>query len=192
MRTILAFLFCLTAGTACGLALTWWASDRAHGLGAEQAGAWRAWPREGTPDADPYSRAVQARSGVVPLGPGEGVALFAGSDSDGRPLDGRCRYRVAGTTPTARYWTLDAFSPRGRAVAGMLGRVGFTSQEILRHEDGSFAIILAPDVQPGNWLQIAATGPFVLVLRLYETAMTANAFTLEEKDLPRIDREACP
>ena len=53
-----------------------------------RSGAWTAWPHAGSPDADPYSIAMLARTGEVPLGAGEGIAFTAEIDSDGAPLSG--------------------------------------------------------------------------------------------------------
>ena len=42
----------------------------------------------GSPDADPYSVAMLARTGEVPLGAGEGLAFTADGRHDGEPLVG--------------------------------------------------------------------------------------------------------
>jgi hypothetical protein len=182
----------LVIGSALGLAATRWAATNQQGFRAEQAGAWMAWPKAGTSQAEPYARAFQARTGYVPLAGGDGVALFARTDDEGRPLEGRCSYRVGGVVPIARFWTLEAFSPEGRPVAGPLGRLGFTSGELMRDGQNRFTIAISSQVRPGNWLQVATEGRLVLVLRLYETVLSASAFSLETDTLPQIVRESCP
>ncbi len=191
LRPFIAFFLCLIVGTAAGLAATYFAVTRPHGLGRQQIGVWQAWPLAGTADAEPYGLAVQARDGYLPLGPGEGVALFADTDQDGRALDGACRYHVAGRTPNARYWTLEVFTPDGVPLRGALGRSGFTSAEVVRDEEGRFDIALDREAAPGNWLQIATPGPFVLVLCLYDTVLGASAFALDPQALPGLTREGC-
>ena len=76
-------------------------------------GAWKAWPKTGTADIDPYARAAVARSGELPIGSGDGVAFLARSDEKGRPLDGRCDIAVSGITPAARFWTLTLYDTQG-------------------------------------------------------------------------------
>jgi len=191
LRFLAALLVSLFAGVAGGLGATWWTVSHGEGLGWQRVGPWRAAARAGGPTADPYGLATQAHDAYVPLAAGEGIALFAGADEEGRPLSGRCRYSIEGRTPTARYWTLEAFDPRGQGVAGATQRTGFTSQEIVRRADGSFRIVASPAVVPGNWLEISTRDRFFLVLRLYDTTLSANAFALEADTLPRIDREAC-
>jgi hypothetical protein len=191
LRSLLALLATLLVGTALGLAATRWTASNRQGFSAEQAGPWIAWPKAGTSEAEPYARAFQARTGYVPLGGGDGVALFALSDSEGRPLEGDCAYDVGGAVPAARFWTLEAFSPKGRPVAGPLGRFGFTSAEVMHDAAGHFMVAVSPQVRPGNWLQVTTHGRFVLVLRLYETVLSASAFSLEADALPAITRGAC-
>ena len=75
---------------------------------------------------------------------------------------------------------------------GPVMREGFTSTEVLRDVDGRFSIVLAPDVQPGNWLPMPrAAGPVRLALRLYDTPVAASAGTVERSAVPTISRTEC-
>src|SRR3712207_8369090 len=56
-------------------------------------GPWQAWPKLGSPEADPYMRAILARRGDIPLATGEGLGFTARTDSDGMPFDAACPYR---------------------------------------------------------------------------------------------------
>ena len=119
-------------------------------------------------DIDPYSRASVARSGRLPMGLGDGVSFVAATDDDGHPLDGRCDVLINGTTPQARFWTLTLYDPDGQFVANSLNRHGFTSQELIRKSDGTFAIAVAPRARPGNWLPTGGAERYMLALRLYD------------------------
>ncbi len=90
--------------------------------------------------------------------------------------------------PPTRLWTLAASDTEGRGFDNPAGRVGFHSREILRREDGSFAITLARSVQPGNWLPLGS-GPMLLTLRLYDTPLTESG--VEDAKLPAVVRVAC-
>ena len=59
---------------------------------------------------------------------------------------------LSGITPAARFWTVTLYDLDGRLVPNAVDRYGFTSQEIARHADGSFEIVIAPRARPGNWL----------------------------------------
>jgi hypothetical protein len=184
-------LFTLTVAAAIGLGTTWLALDRGTAFGAVTIGAWTAWPKSGTRDIDPYARATIARSGELPIGSGDGVAFVARFDDKGRPLDGRCDVTVSGTTPQARFWTLTLYDPQGRLIGNAIDRQGFTSQEIVRHTDGTFDIAVAPRTRAGNWLPTNGVDSYVLVLRLYDSPVGVATRASREAPMPTIT-EVCP
>ena len=65
-----------------GFGLSYYALGDGRLFGALRVGPWLAWPAIGATAPDPYTRAYLARSGVLPLGQGEGVTFTAGSDSE--------------------------------------------------------------------------------------------------------------
>jgi hypothetical protein len=180
----------ILVATILGFSTAWVAVEHGRIFGAVIVGPWTAWPNAGGPDADPYSVALLARSGEVPLGADEGLAFTATTDSEGAPLSGNCGYRMSGQTPQARLWTLTAYDAAGRLMANAARRAGFHSREILRRADGSLNITVSPEVEPGDWLPIARVEGFQLVLRLYDTPLT-TATEFVDIDMPRIDREQC-
>ena len=185
-------LYALALGAGLGLASADYATSGGYPFGGIVVGAWTAWPKAGAVAADPYTRAVNARRGEIPLGVGEGLLLTAAQDDDGRALDATCTYAVAGATPPARSWTLTIAGRGSRPRDAPLLREGITSTEILREADGRFVITLAPDVQPGNWLPMPRpTGPVRLALRLYDTPVAASAGTLDRAALPTLRRIGC-
>jgi hypothetical protein len=186
-----SFLTILVAAVL-GLGGTWLALSRGTAFGAVQIGAWTAWPRSGSVDIDPYSRAGIARTGQLPIGLGDGIAFVARADDGGRPFDGRCDLALSGTTPAARFWTLTLYDPEGRLVANSANRYGFTSQEIVRAADGSFAIIAAPRSRAGNWLPTGGAEHYVLVLRLYDTPVGVATRAGREAPMPAIVTRSCP
>ncbi len=185
-------LYALALGAGLGLASADYATSGGYPFGGVTVGPWTAWPKAGAVGADPYTRAVNARRGEIPLGVGEGLLLTAAQDDNGRALDATCSYAVAGTTPPARAWTLTIAGRGSRPADAPLLREGMTSTEILREADGRFVIALAPDVQAGNWLPMPRpSGPVRLALRLYDTPVAASAGTLDRGALPIIRRIGC-
>jgi hypothetical protein len=189
---VLFVVYALALGAVLGLASADWATRGGYPFGGVRIGAWTAWPRAGATNADPYTRAVNARRGEVPLAVGEGLLLTASEDDEGRALDATCRYAVSGATPPARAWTITvagrgAPDPKRPSV-----REGYTSTEILRQPDGRFVITLAPEVEPGNWLpNPRAEGPMRLALRLYDTPAAAGIGSLDRSVVPTITRKDC-
>lgn len=191
MRLLLGLLFTFTVAASVGLGLTWFATVRGFDIGGVRIGAWTANPKNGTPAIDPYARALIARSGALPLGSGDGVAFSASADDAGRPLDGRCDVTLTGTTPQARYWTLTLYDRAGALIANTVDRYGLTSLEILRRSDGTFAITIAPRARPGNWLPSGGIERYVLILRLYDTAIGVATRAGRETPMPAIRTGAC-
>jgi hypothetical protein len=183
-------VYALALGGILGLVSADYATSGGYPFGGTAIGSWTAWPKAGSMDSDPYSRAVNARRGDIPLAVGEGMLLTAAVDDDGRALDAACTYRLSGMTPPARAWTLTV-TGRG-ATEQTPVREGFTSTEILREADGLFAILLSPEVQPGNWLPMPRPrGPVRLALRLYDTPVAASVSSLDRDSLPAIARVGC-
>ena len=184
-------VYAIAVALLVGFGSAYWALKGEYPVGAVRVGPWLTWPKIGSRDADPYARAVVARSGEVPLGVGEGLAFLASADNAGRALDARCAYQVGSVTPQARYWTLTIYDAEGRPARTDLGRSGLTSAEILRRDDGSFVVELSRMARPGNWLQLPSSGDFTLVLRLYDTPVAAGSAALDARVLPGIERLEC-
>lgn len=212
---IAALALMLACGLAIGLWSSWLALSSGAGPGSIAYGPWLTWHKAGGADADPYSLAVVARRGDLPMAPAEGVAFFASRDQQGANLVTRCRYELAGAFPAARAWTLTAYRADGRLLQGPSGRSGFTSAEALvdvppseqgragsRPADGNpttagaaaagrVAIALSAEPTAGNWLPLGGDERFILALRLYETPLSASVATLDAGGLPTIRRLGC-
>jgi hypothetical protein len=191
VRLLLGSLFALAMAAAIGLGTTWLALTQGTAYGGVSIGAWTARPKVGTSGIDPYSHAMVARSGELPVGSGDGVAFHAHGDDAGHLLDGRCDVVIAGITPQARYWTMTLYDPEGRLVANSVQRQGFTSQEIIRRSDGTFEITVGPRARPGNWLPTGGVERYVLVLRLYDTPIGVATRTGRDAPMPSITARAC-
>ena len=192
MRLLFGSLFALAVAALVGLGATYFTLTRGAAFGALTIGGWTAFPKSGTPDADPYARASVARSGQLPMALGDGVSFSAKADDSGRALDGRCNVLISGITPAARFWTLTLYSASGELVANSVSRYGFTSEEILRHANGSFEIAVAPRANPGNWLPTGGVERYVLVLRFYDTAIGVATRASREVPMPAIKTVSCP
>jgi hypothetical protein len=190
LSAIAATLVTLAAGLAGGLALTSRLLDAAYVPGAARYGAWVLWPRAGAPDPDPYTAAFFARRGDIAMAPAEGLAFHAIKDDMGAPLTAACTYRIGGGIPAARAWSLTAYRPDGSLAENPARRNGLTSAEALGGT-AQTEITVSFDPGPGNWLPLPQSGPFHLVLRLYDTPLTAISAALDPDRLPRISRTDC-
>jgi hypothetical protein len=190
LTAIAATLVTLAAGLGGGLALTAGLLDPARVPGAARYGSWVLWPRAGAPDADPYTAALFAKRGEAAMAPAEGLALYALSDSGGAVLTAACTYRIGGGPPQARAWTLTAYRPDGSLPENPARRAGLTSAQALGGADLT-DIAVSHEPSPGNWLPLPDKGRFVLLLRLYDTPLTAVTAALDTGRLPQINRVEC-
>ena len=191
MRLLIGSLYTFVLAAAIGLGSTWVALTRNTGFSTLKIGAWTARPKTGTADIDPYSRAAIARSGALPVAIGDGVAFVARTDDDGRPLDGRCDAVLSGSTPAARFFTLTLYDPDGKLVPNTLDRQGFTSEEMVRHQDGSFAVEVSPRARPGNWLPTGGAERYILVMRFYDTSVGVATRAEREAPMPSVKMGSC-
>jgi hypothetical protein len=185
----LALMIVVALGT--GFGLSWYALNDGRLFGAVEIGPWQAWRDVGVPGPDPYTRAYIARAGTLELGASEGQQFVATYDSDNRRLDRNCRYRIDGSTPPARFWTLVPVAPdNGAPIARPGGPLDFHSARLSRAPDGSVELYVSKTLAPQNWVEIAGDGPFNLVLSLYDTSSLAGSGP-NVGNLPSIIREAC-
>jgi hypothetical protein len=189
--SVLLIVYAFVIAAALGLSSAHWMTKGEYPFGNVRVGAWTVWPRSGSREADPYTRAVNARAGNIPLGVGEGLVLRAATDDAGRALDARCAYRVGTMMPQARFWTLTLYDTAGRSADTPLGRSGFSSAELLRDQDGAFAITISREAASGNWLMMPEHGEVSLVLRLYDSPASVGSAALDARVLPRIERLEC-
>ncbi|MEO6014124.1 MAG: DUF1214 domain-containing protein [Devosia sp.] len=180
----------LSIALGVGFGLSYYALSNGRLFGAFQSGPWSGWTQSGTASPDPYTRAFVARNAALQLGKAEGLQLVASNDSDGRPLDRACRYRVDGRTPTATFWTLIPIDAHWNSIARPDGPPGFHSARVARSDDGSLQLYFSKTLSPLNWVEIAGDGAFSLVLTLYDTAFFSGVGT-NETILPSIIRESC-
>jgi hypothetical protein len=191
VRLLIGSIFAFALATLIGLGGTYLALTHGTAFGALKIGAWVALPKTGTSGADPYARASIARSGQLPTGLGDGVAFTAQTDDNDKPLDGRCDVMLSGTTPAARFWTVTLYSPSGQLVANSVNRFGFTSQELVRNADGTFQIAITPRASAGNWLPTGGVERYLLMLRLYDTAVGVSTRAGKEVPMPTLKVENC-
>jgi hypothetical protein len=182
---ILGFFLSITIAIFIGFGATWLVVGGSHsflghvflghGFSRIDTGAWSTWTKAGSFDADPYTKAIIARSGEIPLQAAEGLALVSQKDNDGAAFKPTCTYVISGSLPAARLWVIAAYTLDGQLIANSALRYSFTSHEIIRDVAGHFEITLSASVQSGNWLPVHPTQPFKLILRLYDPSVGRTA-----------------
>ncbi len=184
-------LVMLVIATVVGVGATFLAVNGSLPFGTQSIDVWTTNLRAGTPHADPYSAAIYARTGHIPLTSGEGLGLIAKEDSSGEKLDPNCNYSIQGTTPPSRLWTLTATDKEYRLIPTNAHRSWLASNRLLRRPHGDFEITASSSAQSGNWLPFSKQSDgLIFILRLYDTPL-ATGSDLAKVDMPSIIRGSC-
>jgi len=191
MRSWLRYALCGVAGAALGIGGAAM-SVRAGAWGSSVAiGPWTSGTDYGTADAGARTRAVVALRGLLALPAREARYYNAAVDDAGRPLDGRCRYRVTGGEPGGSWWSLTVYDRDGYLVDNPAGIHSVGSASIAEAGRGGWAIAVAPAPQAGRWLPSGGLESFELTLRVYLPGDGGTGNPPRER-LPRIELLGCP
>ena len=189
-RLALAALY--LAALALGAGSAAWTLLRVSAFG-EASGAWRASTLTGSPDADLYTRARVALGGLLALSREETLYYVAATDSAGAPLRSRCAYRVSGTPPPARWWSITAYADDMFLFANDERRYSLSGARAVLDAHGRFALVTGPMRPPAAdeggapaWLPTPGERGLRLTLRLYNPD-AALARTPQALVAPRIE-----
>lgn len=191
LKTIFLTALTLAIALGAGAGSVWLALDGDFEFDTVEIGNWTAYPQRGTQQADPYSKARFSREADLALGHAEGLVFIATRDDAGEPLRLECDYRIEGSLPPARFWTLYARDADGQLIAPEGNRAAaLHSYAMLRQTDDTVSAVVSRMPSPGNWLAVRGSGEFRLILTLYDTAVASSA-RVAEVELPPVRREAC-
>ena len=130
-----------------GLGSSWYMVERGSSLTTVTVGPWVSWVSAGRPDADPYTRAHEARLGVLPLSTHVSHTFIARTDSEGRSLHSSCDYLIKGSEAPNFWWSLTVFDASGRLIPNVLDRSAFTSDTMAIKPNGSYTATLSRDTK---------------------------------------------
>lgn len=191
LRVPLLVALALAIAFGAGIGSTLSALNASTGVGAIRIGVWSAFPEAQMASADPYAKSHRARAGRLLYGSAEGLTFTARTDEAGNRLTGTCSYRVRGSSPPARIWTLYAADITGRSLTTPVGLPSaMNSLTVLRDADGMFDITISPTARPMNWIALPDTGGFTLVMSLLDTPAAGNS-GLIAFEMPTVEATGC-
>ena len=176
-----------------GIGSSWYMVDTGSALTTERVGPWVTWLSAARPDADPYTRAHFARMGTLPMSTEVAQTLISRYDDSGSRLHSSCEYVVKGHDIAGSWWSLSVFDDDGRVISNPAERYTFTSDTIALKPGGDYAVTLARDARPGNWLPTGGAGRLALVLTIVDLGLGSSEKDREEEKnpIPTIDQVAC-
>lgn len=153
-----------------GLGSAWWVMKKAPWLNKTlQVGAWKTNLRAGSADADLYTRASIAVNALLALGRDETMYFVASTDDDGRALRSTCSYRISGTPPKARWWSITAYADDMFLFDAPNTHYSLNGSTAQLDAKGEFLFVLSPSAPKGSefWVPMVGKSGTVLTLRLY-------------------------
>lgn len=189
MRKTFKFLAIILAGLLIGGGAGVW-HIRSGGFGDTPIGPWLYSRLAGSTAADDTTRSVIALYGLLALPRAEALYFTAKSDSAGRPLDGRCHYRIDGAPLSARWWSITLYNPDGYLIPNQWHRHSIGSLRAATGADGRWQAHIAPSPADDVTIPTATRGAFDITLRAYRPSGQLLADP-RQVQLPTITRLEC-
>jgi len=189
MGGLLRFLIALILGAAVGVGSALWLIREGPSWGGAEVGGWTGSIAAGSASADPYTRAIVAARGLLALSANEAVYFSRSADAEGAPLREACVYRVSGSAPPARWWSLTAYAPDEFLPQNDDQALSY---DATRAGDGPFRVQVGGErPADGAWISTRSAGtPITLMLRLYHPNPSLLA-SPSDWQAPRIETVNC-
>lgn len=189
MWAFLRFIAAIALALLIGLGSAYWATMSLRDDNVVRNGPWSTNLATGGTDADAYTRTFIALTGLLALNKDETIYYGADTDSAGERLDGRCAYRVEGSDPDARWWSITLYGRDHFLIPNPAKRYSLGKTNVTRGAEDMFVIRLSTVEEQGNWIATAPDG-FQITLRLYNPGQSIRD-NPAAAPLPSIVKEAC-
>ncbi|MEW6261998.1 MAG: DUF1214 domain-containing protein [Thermodesulfobacteriota bacterium] len=188
MRKFWQILAAIAAALILGLGSAVWAVNSVAQRTWVKNGAWHIDLAVGSSEADLYTRAAVARSGLFALNKSETIYFVTSTDDEGRSLSSECDYRVEGRDLEARWWSITLYGADYFLIPNEQKKYSYNWRNVERQPDGGYVIHVSPTPKKGNWIPSGREKQLYLSLRLYNPVDQAVARP-DQAILPRIIRE---
>ncbi len=160
-----------------GLVSAWWVLKRAPWMTTTvSVGAWKTNLLAGSPNADMYTRATIALNALLALGRDETMYFVANEDDSGRQLKSHCTYRIEGTPPQARWWSVTAYAKDLFLFDAPNQQYSLNGTTAVLTAQGKFVLTTGPQASSdGFWLPTPGNTNVMLTLRLYNPSPDLQA-----------------
>jgi len=188
LRRILAWLVAIVAGAVLGAASAWAALSFGGSSFTEHYGAWIHSRAAGSAAADPYTRAITAREGLLALSAREALYFSLYEDERGRPLSESCVYQLDGRPLDARWWSVTVYADDNFLVQNTDNAHSIDASRV--GNDRAWTARISPvRGDAAHWLSSReARRGFVIMLRVYNPQRDFHA---SAQSLPVLSTVSC-
>lgn len=162
------------AGLLAGAASGWYSLQ--HGMvQGETYSGWNGSRVTGSVDADPWTRARVAISGLLALNKSQAIYFSRNTDDSGERLREDCRYRVSGGAMPARWWSITVYAADNYLPRNADDALSFDQTEAQPDGQAAWSGIMAPSrPEAGAWASTSKAGAYDITLRLYQPTAQAQ------------------
>ena len=180
----------IAAGLLVGAGSAWYTLQHGMVRGESYAG-WSGSSVTGSVDADPWTRARVAVSGLLALNKSQAIYFSRKTDDSGARLREDCRYRVTGGAMPARWWSITVYAADNYLPLNDDDALSFDATEVRPDESGNWNAILSPArPEDAPWASTRQAGEYDITLRLYLPTPQAQQ-DFGTIPMPRVTRLAC-
>lgn len=186
----------IAAGLAVGAGSAAWAMKGGLDLGGLDlggagAGGWYGNSVTGSVDADPWTRAQVALTGLLALNKSQAIYFTTNVDAAGAPLREDCRYQVTGGALPARWWSVTVYADDDYLPLNDDDALSFDATEVQPDASGRWsALVTSQRPAEGAWASSRKAGSYSLTLRLYQPSQAAQN-NLAAIPMPVVTRLDC-
>ena len=190
MIKILKILLCMVIALTLGIGSAFWAIGSTSRKSWAQNGVWRVNLAIGSAELGMYSRAAVAYAGLFAMQKSEAIYFSATTDENGQALQSNCDYRIEGTDPDARWWSITLYGSDYFLIPNDQNRYSYNGGNLSRRPDGNYRIWISNSPRQGNWIPSGNEKQLHITLRLYNP-MPSIYEQPDRISLPKIIKDTC-
>lgn len=176
MKRALLVVLALIIGAAFGVGSGFVVLDNGQLLGRTNHDYWFGNRNAGSVAADPYTRGIVAKIGLLALNRSESIYFHRYKDENGRQLREGCAYELTGGDLPTRWWSITAYADDDFLPVNGQRAFSADATQMVRGEDGRWVVRMAADrADAANWISTENAGDFSLALRMYNPDESARA-----------------
>jgi hypothetical protein len=165
----------LTVSAAAGIGSALVVLDNGQLIGRTQHDYWFGNRNAGSVAADPYTRGIVAKIGLLALNRSETIYFHRYKDEHGRPLREGCVYEMHGGDLPTRWWSITVYAADHFLPINGESAYSVDATQMRRGEDGAWTARIGADrADAANWIATRNAGAFSLALRMYNPDESAR------------------
>lgn len=191
MKPVSLYLAAAVLGVGLGFGSAWMVLSNGKLLGQFEHDHWFGNEDAGSSAADPYTRGIIAKIGLLALNRSETIYFHRYVDDHDEPLREQCVYELSGAALPTRWWSITVYA--GDDFLPVNGDAAFSvdASQIQTQSQGQWTTRLAADrAGAANWISTRNAGKFNLALRMYNPDAGARD-DASSIPYPKIRRISC-